>query len=86
MHARTDYVVSAPLGHSVYAVVTNLYAFMMYNKSIQLQSRVPYVAALQSLHGRIVQAQEQGLELKPTELEVNKSPLLIVYEMRSGET
>lgn len=72
-----------PLERATMAVVTNYYGTTTHDKYIQIQSRVPYVAALKALQNRFLRTRPDraaGIE------DVSTSILLFIYELRTGET
>jgi hypothetical protein len=73
------------LTQAIYACITNFYGITTHDKSIQMQSRLPYIAAVQGLRKQIMQGRKAKHTLTP-ELGVLTSVLLFLYELRTGET
>lgn len=73
------------LKQAINAVITNFYGITTHDKSIQMQSRLPYIAAVRGLRKQIMQVGKARHTLTP-ELEVFASVLLFLYELRTGET
>jgi hypothetical protein len=72
------------LKQSIYASITNFYGGMARDRSIQIQSREPYIAAVRGLYKRIIQAVKVEHAMA-SELEIFASILLMLYELRNGE-
>jgi hypothetical protein len=73
------------LKQAICACITNFYGITTHDKSIQMQSRLPYIAAVRDLRKQIMQVGKAKHTLAP-ELEVFASVLLFLYELRTGET
>jgi hypothetical protein len=73
-----------PLKQATMAVVTNHYGATVRDESIQLQSRAPYITALNGLLKLFLQARSN--RVIGAELGISISILLMIYELRTGET
>jgi len=73
-----------PLKQAIMAVVTNHYGATIRDKSIQMQSRAPYIAALNGLLKLFLQAKSN--RVVGAELGIATSIFLLIYELRTGET